>query len=104
MLKINIYWHKCSCHKCDDGQRTTDNGRTECEDRARILKQNSQFWDQSQINWDQLDPSQDRAILSPRPTTPMDLFDMSILLDRKEIFWIYKLSNHSIGLKISESF
>ena len=24
MLKINIYWHKCSCHKCDDGQRTTD--------------------------------------------------------------------------------
>ena len=35
MLKINIYWHKCSCHNCDI--RTT-----ECEDRA-ILKQNSQY-------------------------------------------------------------
>ena len=34
MLNIYIYWHKCSCHNCDDG-------RTECEDRA-ILKQNSQ--------------------------------------------------------------
>ena len=21
MLKIYIYWHKCSCHNCDDGQR-----------------------------------------------------------------------------------
>ena len=35
MLKIYIYWHKCSCHNCDNGRRT------ECEDRV-ILKQNSQ--------------------------------------------------------------
>ena len=38
MLKSYIYWHKCSCHAWG---RT--HARTECEDRARILKQNSQF-------------------------------------------------------------
>ena len=29
----------------DDGRQTTDGRTTECEDRARILKQNLQFWD-----------------------------------------------------------
>ena len=31
MLKIYVYWHKCSCHGCDNGQR-------KCEDRARIRR------------------------------------------------------------------
>ena len=31
----------------------------------------------------------------PRPTTPMDLFDMSIVLDQKENFWVHKLFNAS---------
>ena len=31
----------------------------------------------------------------PRPSTPMDLFDMLIVLDQKEILWIHKLFNPS---------
>ena len=52
------------------------------------------FWDQSQI--DQLGsigsiPRSCHA--KPRPPPPIDLFDILIVLDQKEIVWIYKLFN-----------
>ena len=54
MLKIYIYWHKCSCDACP---RT--HAHTECEDRARILKQNSQYQKYKSVELgDQLGPAQ----------------------------------------------
>ena len=41
--KVKIMWDVTLVH----GQRTT----TECEDRARILKQNSQFWINSKLKF-----------------------------------------------------